>query len=193
MTNFKPLTPVRFANLFDGRLGRFGVTEHVSDGTTDTARCLTDGNNWLWAYDDGDSSCFTRWAPNGAPGRILAAIEEAFDTEIVSEYNYRYWGFETLEEFRDAENKECEEGDADLYESIMKYVRGTRGHIHEDWGETAKALILKNPDLVLPEHRAKLLEAVRNGTRSKLTYTLDERDRAAIELISTHEDELPTF
>ena len=76
-TDYSPLKQIRFADLFDGRLDRFGVREQLAeDETTDTRRCLTDGNNYLWAFanEDGFASSFTRYMPGGAPGRILRAV-----------------------------------------------------------------------------------------------------------------------
>ena len=91
---------IRFADLFDGRLERFGVREHVADATDETSRCLTDGNNCVWAYrnDQGYVACITRFAPGGNPNKILAAVEEAFGCTIYSEYQPQYWGFETFED-----------------------------------------------------------------------------------------------
>jgi hypothetical protein len=37
--------------------------------------------------------------PNGAPGGILKAISEVFDTEIYSEHEPQFWGFDTEEEW----------------------------------------------------------------------------------------------
>src|SRR5271165_3092197 len=41
-------------------------------------------------------STFTRYGMN-APQRILRAIGDEFDLEIVSEYEPKYWGYETQE------------------------------------------------------------------------------------------------
>jgi len=73
-TDFRLLKRVQASDLFDGRLSIFGVREHVvPDEPTRNARCLTDGNNWLWVYvdDDGFVACLTRYFQNGAPGKIL--------------------------------------------------------------------------------------------------------------------------
>lgn len=195
MTSYKPLTPVRFADLFDGRLERFGVTESVRKGTTDTDRCLTDGNNYLWAFGDADGPAhFTRWAPNGAPGRILSAVEEAFDTRIVSEYQPQYWGFETEEEWDRWQTEIMAEDDMLFYEQVMKYIRGEQndiesGTVGANWAQKAKVLIADNPELALPENKTQLLEEARADTG--ITLVLDERDAADIMMRVTHEDDLP--
>jgi hypothetical protein len=66
---------------------------------------LTDGRNYLWVYIDDDGFVsFTRYAPNGNPGKILSAVDEAFETYIASEYEPQYWGFDTEEEWEAAVN-----------------------------------------------------------------------------------------
>jgi hypothetical protein len=37
--------------------------------------------------------------PNGAPARILLAISDVFETEIFSEHELQFWGFDTEEEW----------------------------------------------------------------------------------------------
>ncbi len=49
MTAYLPLKPIRFTDLFDGKLEPFGVREHINEHTTASQRCLTDGNNFMWA------------------------------------------------------------------------------------------------------------------------------------------------
>jgi len=99
--DFRPLTPIRMADLFDGRLEDVGVHEHNSEGTTPDERCLTDGVNFLWAFSNAEGlvSTFTRWAPNGSPEHILRAIAGTFDVDIVSEHEPQYWGCETWGEY----------------------------------------------------------------------------------------------
>ena len=112
--------------LFDGRLEKFGVREQLTDDTTETSKCLTDGRNWLWVYinDAGFVGGFRRYSPNGAPGKILNAIAQTFDTDIFSEYEPQYWGFDTQEEWY-AWQEKLAKGDADdFYAELLKYLRG---------------------------------------------------------------------
>ena len=77
---------VRARRLFDGASKKVGIREDVeAESSTKMSRCLTDGRNYLWVYinDDGFVACLTRYAGN-APGKILDAIADAFDTDIVS-------------------------------------------------------------------------------------------------------------
>jgi hypothetical protein len=100
-TNYRLLKNVLASDLFDGRLEKFNIQEHFNDETKAQSRMLTDGRNFLWLYvdDAGFVSCLTRYIPNGAPGKILSAIADAFDTEIVSEYEAQFWEFDTHEEW----------------------------------------------------------------------------------------------
>jgi hypothetical protein len=45
-TDFRPLGPIRMADLFGGRLEHAGVRQHHCE------ICLTDGRNFLWVYGD---------------------------------------------------------------------------------------------------------------------------------------------
>ena len=181
--------------LFDGRLDRFGVTESIAEGTTGKRRCLTDGNNCLWGYVDKDGFAeFTRYTPYGAPGRILSAVEEAFETEIVSEYEPQYWGFETQEEWYRWEDKRVAEHDAEFCEEVLKYVRGepndiTPGTVGAEWADRAKELIANRPELALPANKAQLLKEARADTG--ILVELSEEDLATARMLATHEDDLP--
>jgi hypothetical protein len=87
-TDYTPERAIRACDLFDGRLGRFGVHEHIKpDGTTESTRCLSDGHNYLWVHilADGVVYGFTRYATNYAE-TILNSIADAFETKIISEY-----------------------------------------------------------------------------------------------------------
>jgi len=125
-TDFVPLMEIAACDLFDNRLNDFGVREHIKpDVTTKTARCLTDGRNYLWVYvdDEGVVTSFSRYGAN-APGKLLNAIAEAFDTDIVSEYEPQFWGFDTQEEWDAAMEKMSQECDESFYADIVRYLRG---------------------------------------------------------------------
>ena len=93
-TDFGLSKKVSAGDLFGGRLEKFGVREHVTPDTSERHRLLTDGRNYLHVYitDDGFVSSLTMYGAN-APGKILSAIGEAFDTVIFSEYQAQFWGF----------------------------------------------------------------------------------------------------
>jgi hypothetical protein len=102
-TDFRPLPPISFADLFGGRLKSAGVHEHPANERSYQKRCLTDGRNFLWVFcDDKGLASFTRYGWNEPQG-ILQAIAEEFDVDIASEHEPEYWGFETQEEWDAAE------------------------------------------------------------------------------------------
>jgi len=109
--SFRPLAAICMADLFDGRLQDVGVHEHhsKSEDAPANARCLTDGENFLWVYGDeiGLVSSFCRFFPNGSPHRILVAICDEFGVDIVSEFEPKFWGYETTEEWDAAEAEGC--------------------------------------------------------------------------------------
>jgi hypothetical protein len=83
-------------DVFDGRLEEFGIREHIVPGqTTDSYRCLTDGHAYVWVRMDGNGFF---WHVRGV-SKILYAVADAFETEVVSEYQAKFWGLETEEEW----------------------------------------------------------------------------------------------
>ena len=167
-TDYRLLKRVPACDLFDGRLEEFNVREHVkSDETTETKRCLTDGRNYLWVYadDDGLVSSLRRYAPNGVPIKILKVIADAFDVDVVSEYEPQYWGFDTQEEWDAALEEMPKEAEEKFYIELLKHLRGepndirpgTIGHIQ---AEIAKKLAEKDPTLLLPVNKDKLLTEI---------------------------------
>jgi hypothetical protein len=130
-TDFAPLKKIAARDLFDRRLEDFGVREHIKpDATTETFRCLTDGRNYLWVYinDAGMVTCITRYGAN-APGKILNAMGEAFNTYIVSEYEPQFWGFDTQEEWDAAMEQMAKESEEEFYVEVINYIRGQPNNI----------------------------------------------------------------
>lgn len=153
-TNFRALDPILARHLLDGRLEEFGIREHFSDATNDRERLLTDGWNYLWLYldDAGFVAGFTRYLPNGAPNKILDAVAEAFDTEIASEHEPQYWGFNTHEEWDAWEHQINEVYENWSHIEIMKFVRGAPSDIRPGTismlkAEIAKKLVENDPSL----------------------------------------------
>lgn len=185
------------ADFFDGRLAVFGVSEHVNENTTERSRCLTDGNNCMWVYidDNGRVSDVTRYAPGGAPGKILNAIAEAFDVDIVSEHEPQFWGFATQEEWDAWMEKLSREHADQFYAEFLQYLRdGTHHYDPSQNGakmmETGKKLVENDPSLLLPENKDKLLDAM--DSCIGITGTFSPEDIALIKMIATHEDDLPS-
>src|SRR5215813_13719062 len=133
-TSYRPFKKVHASNLFDGRLEAFGFRDHVTpDETTERRRCLTDGRNYLWVYiaDSGFVSRLVRYGGN-APGKILNAVAEAFETDIVSEYEPQFWGFDTEEERDAVWAAEAQKEEQRFYNDVVKFVRGEAHDIRPD-------------------------------------------------------------
>ena len=131
-------------DLFGGRLATFGIREHVASGTSETSRCLTDGRNYLWVYltEDGFVGSLSRYGAN-APGKILAAISEAFETDVFSEYEPQYWGFDTQEEWDAAWKKIGDQHRDQFYADVCAYIRGEPNDIRPGTIGEIKAKIAK--------------------------------------------------
>jgi hypothetical protein len=205
-TDYRPLSPIFASELFDGRLEQYGVREHVKPidkhghGTTEFTRMLTEGrSNYLWVFinDDGTVLCFTRYAPNGNPSRILNAIFETFDVEIFSEHEPQFWGFETQEEWDKSMDEMERKHDQECLVDLVKYLRcekhgfrrGTNGMA---WAKNVKKFFKKDPTLILPENRDKLLKLFKDGSAlTSVVVELSPEDIAMAEMMATHEDDLP--
>ena len=201
-TDYITLKKITVEEFFDGRLEVFGVREHIKpDETTEERRCLTDGRNYLWVYinDDGQVSSLTRYFPGGAPGKILNAIAEAFDTDIVSEYQPQFWGFDTQAEWEAAEEQMSREADEKFHAELSKYLRGEpneirSGTIGMTWAEIAKRLVENDPELLLPENKEKLrseIDAIYDREHA-VRVTLTPEQIAAGVMSVTHADDLPS-
>ena len=198
--SFHLLNEVASSDLFDGRLERFGVREHLKpDETSEMWRCLTDGRNYVWVQvDDQGLVCFlTRYAGNVAK-KILNAIAEAFDTDIVSEYEPQYWGFDTQEEWNAWLDRKSREADERFYTELCKYLRGEANDIRPgtcgmEIAEIAKKLVEKDPTLLMPINKDKLRKEIEStsGRDQESGGPLDARQRGLVKMLATHEDDLP--
>jgi hypothetical protein len=200
-TDYRLLKKVPACDLFDGRLEEFGIREHVkAEATTEKGRLLTDGRNYLWVYidDDGFVDCLRRYAPNCAPGKILNALANVFDTDIVSEYEPQFWGFDTQEEWDACMEEMSQKDEEQFHIELLKYLRGEPNDIRPGTigmcqAEIARTLVEKEPSLLLSVNKDKL----RNETQSiydrehAVTVTLSPQDMASLRMLSTDEDDLP--
>ena len=199
-TSYRPLKEISAQDLFDGRPEELGIREHAAVGSNERSRCLTDGRNYLWVYIDerGNISDLVRYAPNGAPGKIMNAIGQVSETYIASEYEAKYWGFDTEEEWEAFQEKLSKEGRDEFYVDLMKFLRnephdfrpGTNGMTMAD---LAKTLVEKDPSLLNPENREKLLAKIDEVFLGEhaIQVKLTPEDIAVAEMRVTHEDDLP--
>jgi len=189
-------------DVFDGRLEDFGVREHiVPDQTTNTYRCLTDGRDYVWVQMDGNGFF---WHVRGI-SKILYIVADVFETDIVSENQGQFWGFDTQEEWdawNRAEATKAEEdfykAEEDFYKEVVKFVRGEAhdikpGTIRMIKAEIAKRLIAESPDLLAEDKRPDLIKAVNlvYDRDHAVVVTLTEKDLAFVDMVATHEDDLP--
>jgi len=197
-TSYRLEESVRAADVLDGRLLAFGIREQLSEHTTEPAKCLTDGRNCVWLYidDDGFVSSLSRFGAN-APSKILGAIATIFETEIFSEYEPQFWGFDSEEEWHAAMDQMGKEDDDRFYAELIKYLRGEPSDINPHTVGEAQALIAKkltdeDPDLLIPEMREKLMAAVEEIYESDhaVKVKLTKEDLAFVQMLGTHEDDM---
>jgi hypothetical protein len=201
-TDFRPLTPIRMAELFDGRLERVGVWEHHPKWElAPNQKILTDGSNYLHVYskEKGLVSSFSRYMPNGNPGQILTAISDEFDVDIVSEYEPQFWGFDTQEEWDAYMEEMSRKHEEEYYIELVKYLRGEPNDIRQGTigmieAEIAKTLVEKDPSLLLPINKDKLRNDVRSiyDREHAVKVALGPKDLALVRMLSTDEDDLPS-
>jgi hypothetical protein len=203
----RPLSQIRMTDLFDGRLEKARVREEHSEDTMADLKFLTDGRNFLCVYGDekGLVSRFTRRGMMNAPERILQAICDEFDVDIVSEHEPQFWGFETEEELEAAWEAYAEEHghtqssyEQRFYNEVVKFVGGKAHDIQPGtiWmikAEIAKRLIAESPDLLAEDKQSDLIKAVNliYDRDHAVKVTLTDEDLAFVRLAATHEDDLP--
>ena len=163
------------------------------------SRCLTDGRNYLWVYltEDGFVGCLTRYGAN-APGKILAAISEAFEIDVFSEHEPQYWGFDTQEEWDAACKKMNDQFRDQFYADLCAYIRGEPNDIKPGTIGEIKAKIAKT----LVDSQAALAAAGKQGHAvvqdrrhlyrdHAVVITLGPEDMASAKMLAAREDDLP--
>jgi hypothetical protein len=199
-TGYRPLKDVAARDLFDGRLVEFGVREHVLKHKSDKERVLTDGRNYLAVSidDNGLVGCITRRGLH-APDKILDAVAQAFDTDIVSEYEPQFWGFSTQKEWDAWHEAEAKKSDEKFYVEFLKFLRGEPndirpGSVGMREAEIAKTLVEKDPTLLLLENKDRLLHEMWSTylRDHAVRVTLSPEDVAFAHMVATHEDDLPS-
>jgi hypothetical protein len=190
---------IKADELFDGRLGVFGVYEEVRpEGAADRfppymkvkeVRYLTDGRNNMEVvvYENGVAALTVRNLWNAPEAKIFYAIAEAFDTGLISEYEAQEeWD---AHEMAKMDRHEC-------YEDVLKYLGGEPQDLKPGtmiMAKIAKEITEKNPALLLPTNKHRLLSEIDTiyGREHKVTITLSPEEMAAAILSVTHEDEVP--
>lgn len=199
-TDYAPFKKISARDLFDGRLEEFGIREHVEpDITTEKCKCLTDGRNFVWVDigNDGFVSTLTRNGGN-VPTKIFRAIVEIFDTNIASEHEPQFWGFDTKEEWDAWHQTIADEQEKEFRIEVLKFLRGEANDIKPGTigmieAEIAVKLVAQDPELMMPQNEDKLFKMVREiyWRDHSVKATLSEADMAFVKLVFTHEDDLP--
>jgi len=191
-----PLPDIQFAQLFDGRLEKYGIKEEIVADPTEGTRYLVGCDGFLQVHREENGTCtFTR--RGCIPWSIYDAIAEEFEVELVTEHDYRFWRFATEEEWDNWNKKLAKEGEDSFYDALLHYVRdepnalqpGSVGMIQ---AKIAKNLVEGDPGLAAPEKRDELLQAMRAiyDRDHAVKITLTEQDLAAIELMVARTDDL---
>jgi hypothetical protein len=196
-TDYRPIPDIQFAQLFDGRLEKYGIKEELVAKPRDGERYLVGCDGFLQANQQEDGNCtFTR--RGFVPWAVFDALTEEFEIELVSEHDHRYWGFDTQEEWDRFNEKLEKEDEGNFYNDLLHYVCGEPngiwpGTIGMIKAEIAKTLVESDPGLMAPEKRDALLEAVKAiyDRDHAVIVTLTEKDLAKVELMVARTDDLP--
>jgi hypothetical protein len=159
------------SDVFSGRLEKHGIHEHISQmHTTDTCRCLTDGQSGLWVFADEDGlvTTMSRAGLGDLAEAIVAKIMREFDVKIVNSQFPQYHGFETQEEMDAAQEEAAREYRDGLYPQLIAYVRGEPNRIEPDTGgeryaQIACELVGEDSSLLWPENRDAFIHAVQEA------------------------------
>lgn len=201
-THYRPVKSILMNELFSGRLAPYGISEASSTSVDKDPlrRNLTDGRNYLsiYANNDGTVDSLIRHGLTNAPGHILAAIAEVFETDIYSEHEPQFWGFDTKEEWDLYMEKLAEEDSAKFFIDITNYLNGEPhdimpGTIGMLKANIAKTLVTDDRQLLDHENREKLLEMIDKiyDKEHAVIITLTDEDQALVKLAVTHEEDLP--
>jgi hypothetical protein len=171
-TRYLPLKPILTAELFDGRLERFGVHEFVDPEASDGERHLTDGEVCVSVFGDdhglvADIVC----CDCGGAGDILDAVGVAFDTDLVSEDDLKYW---------DAWSAASDQGEKNFVQRILGYVRGDPNDSKVEADDMlsvqiAKKIVERDPSLALPGRHSLLYDEIQFTLKHTTLEKLHER------------------
>lgn len=192
-----PIPDIQFDELFDGRLEKYGIKEHLMAEASERERYFVGRDGFLEVSREQNGTCtFTR--RGCIPWSIYDAIAEEFEVEIVTEHDHRFWGFATETEWNDWNETLRKEHEEEFYTEIIKYIRDEPnglepGTVGMQQAEIAKALVEDNQSLATLEKRDVLLEAVRTLYRPDNSFkvTLTEQEQAMVELKVARTDDLP--
>ena len=125
-------------------------------------------------------------------------MADVFETEIVSEHQAQFWGFDTQEEWDAKLDQMAKESEEKFQVSVVNYVRGqpndiAPGTIGSLKADIAKKLVEVDPTLLAAENKDQLvrkMEAIYDRDQVKITLT--EEDIALADMLAAHKDDLPS-
>jgi hypothetical protein len=136
-TYYRPIRPIQMSELFSGRLKKYGIYDdsigdarrlagevpgpRVSKGTHFIVLHVTPGDN-----DNDTVAEFASYNEDKEidPHGIIAAIADEFDTEIVSQHDPRYWGYNNFRDWNAAFYAQTSARLDAAYKEIIHYVEG---------------------------------------------------------------------
>jgi hypothetical protein len=166
--DFLPLQLLKMKDLFDGRLEKHEVHELKTKETNAKKRCLTDGQNYVWACSN-KKVFVADFETLGVPDRIFQAITDEFGVEIVTDDDPRRMRNREVTEEEQAEarkrQQQQERRKKRAFGQLIRYLTGESYNISlVEYGVEkamiAKRLIAKNPELLDEDKRVTLREAI---------------------------------
>jgi hypothetical protein len=162
---YYPLSPIYIAAFTDRRMKKVQVDKPPKNFNSNCFR-LTDGLNFVWVHFNADEGRVTQFTcPDDDPDDILTEIAETLDAKIVSKCKSQYWGFETEEEWETFQKAREKKRQDELYDNMVKFIRGesntlTPNTIETAQAEIAKRLVAKSPSLLHAYRQLDLMKAV---------------------------------
>ncbi len=176
-TDFRLVKEVSFKEVFDGRLEPFGIREEYIIGSTSrNSRALTDGRDHLWVYGKETVQILTRYGRN-CPNYILEVIAKIFNTNLWSEHDPQFWGFETQKEMDAHEMAAVAHTRKLRYEKLLTIAKDRNADPTERESTIAQAAIAKelmeeSPHLADPGRMDEFLMEVDNRYKKEIQSPL---------------------
>jgi hypothetical protein len=111
-------------------------------------------------------------------------VAEAFDSDIFSEYEPQFWGFDTQEEW-DAWHEDNRKDEDECYADLLRFLADQpnnigAGTVREEQAQIAKRLVSEDPTLVSPNRRKEFIEEIRTAydNSRKVVVCMEPKDDA---------------
>ena len=163
--------------VFDGRLAKYGINEIVKDGrSSETERCLTDGFDSVWVYGHVSPSpgCSIDYRFDDAPG-IYVRLQQLFQTEVLSDNEPQYWGFDSHEDWDNHLAKQAERERNRLYDDLVNFLTLRAHPFQKDTVGMGKALVahelvVNDPTYLDVRRKSEFLNHVDERIESKTKH-----------------------